>query len=282
MAIITLTTDWKNSDYYVAAVKARIMSICPEAKIVDISHSISAFNSAQAAFVIKKSYTYFPPGTIHIIGVNSVPEDGQSFLAVEAHGQYFIGTDNGIFALIFGDNVKRIIKIVYDKSLSESKKTDDSESSSYGELFPELSIFAVTAAFMAGGGNLSELGEIQEGFNRQIPIRATFENSRIIGSVIYIDSYQNAISNISRELFYRVGKGRRFDIFVQSNYYKISKINNFYNETSVGELLAVFNSLDLLEIAINKGNVAELLALDLNSVIRLKFYDQKEQDSTTG
>ena len=126
---------------------------------------------------------------------------------------------------------------------------------------------------------MDELGEVQESFTRNTPIRATFENSRINGSIIYIDSYQNAISNISKELFFRVGKNRRFEIFVQSNYYKISKINNFYNETSVGELLAVFNSLDLLEIAINKGNAAELLALDLNSVIRIKFYDQEEQET---
>jgi len=276
MPIITLTTDWKNSDFYVAAVKGRIMGICPEAQIVDVSHSISSFNSAQAAFVLKKSYEYFPAGTIHIIGINSVPEKNQPFLAIEAFDQYFIGTDNGIFALIFGEQVDKIIRIIYDEDPDENKNSLSREISSGGNLFPELNIFAVTAAFLAGGGNIEELGETQDSFFRQIPIRAAFENSRINGSIIYIDSYQNAISNISRDLFSRVGKNRRFEIFIQSNYHKITKINNTYNETTVGELLAVFNSLNLLEIAINKGNAAELLALDLNSVIRVKFYDQEE------
>lgn len=273
MAIITLTTDWNNSDYYIASVKARISAIYPKANIIDISHSIPPFNSAQAAFVIKYSYNHFPVGTVHIVGVNTIPEKGQLFLAIKAQGQYFIGTDNGIFALIFREGIERIISI--DTKKLEKINISSSGRQNSGKLFPELEIFSEAAAFLAGGGDILELGTEQDSFYRQTPIRAAFEDSRINGSIIYIDSYRNAISNISRELFSRVGLERRFEIFVQSNNYKykITRINQTYNETSVGELLALFNSIDLLEIAINKGNVSELLGLDMNSSIRIKFHE---------
>jgi len=273
MAIITLTTDWNNSDYYIASVKARIYAIYPEANIIDISHSIPPFNSTQAAFVIKHCFHNFPPGTVHIIGVNTIPEKGQKFLAIKVQGQYFIGTDNGIFALIFREGIERIISIDLESFKKEDISYVDRQNSD--KLFPELEIFSEAAAFLGGGGNILELGSEQDGFYRQTPIRATFEDSRINGSIIYIDSYRNAISNISRELFSRVGKDRRFEIFVQSNNYKnkITRLNQTYNETSMGELLALFNSIDLLEIAINKGNVSELLGLDLNSSIRIKFHE---------
>jgi len=206
MAIITLTTDWKNSDYYIAAVKARILSIYNDINIVDISHSITQFNSAQAAFVIKNAYKYFPEGTTHIIGVNSVPENDQALIAVESLGQYFLGNDNGVFALIFREEKTRIVKITNQIHGFPDEGSSKGKNEINGLLFPELNILAGTAAFLVKGGNITELGEIQDSYSRQLPIRATFEESSINGSVIYIDSYQNAISNISRDLFTRVGK----------------------------------------------------------------------------
>jgi S-adenosylmethionine hydrolase len=92
--------------------------------------------------------------------------------------------------------------------------------------------------------------------------------------VIHIDSYQNAITNISRELFLRVGGGKAFHIFVQSKHYKIDRINKRYNETEEGELLAIFNSSGLLEIAIRNGNAAGLMKLNTNSTIRVEFKEE--------
>jgi S-adenosyl-L-methionine hydrolase (adenosine-forming) len=77
-------------------------------------------------------------------------------------------------------------------------------------------------------------------------------------------------------LYERIGKGRQFDIALQSNHYRLNRINKTYGETSVGELLVLFNSLDLLEVAINKGNAAELLNLNNSSTIRIKFFDKKK------
>ena len=89
--------------------------------------------------------------------------------------------------------------------------------------------------------------------------------------MIHIDSYQNAITNVSQELFKRVGNGKAFEIYVRSKYNMINRINKQYNETDPGDLLAIFNSSGLLEIAIRNGNAAGLLNLDTNSTIRVVF-----------
>jgi S-adenosyl-L-methionine hydrolase (adenosine-forming) len=137
--------------------------------------------------------------------------------------------------------------------------------------FPELDVFAKVACDIINGANPESIGMPTDKLVRRVSLHATIEDSIIIGRIVYIDSYQNAITNISYELFQQVGKDRQFKIFVQSNGNVISKINKTYQETSPGELLAIFNSINLLEIAISEGNAAELLNLDTNSTVRIKF-----------
>ena len=256
MSIITLTTDWNKDDYYTGAVKGTILSNCPEVTIIDITHQIKPFNIYQAAFILKNSYKYYPSGTVHIIGVKTEAFGEHNYLIAELDNQYFLGTDNGVFSLLFKDNdpVKYF-------------SINDYEQSS----FPVLNIFATIACNLIKGEKPESIGTEAEAINRRVPLRATIEENILIGSIVYIDSFQNAITNISKDLFDRVGNGKPFKIYVQSNHYVISKINKSYQETSVGEILAIFNSLNLLEIAINGGNAAELLNLDTNSSIRIKF-----------
>ena len=195
MPVITLTTDWNLDDYYVGALKGKIYSKYPDVKIIDITHQIPPHNIARGAFVLKNSYLNFQEGTIHIIGINSEPGPGRSPLVIYADNHYFIGTDNGIFGLIFKNNPDKVVEIKWDKEKQNSS-------------FPELSIFADTACYILHGGDIEEIGEVVSEYNKRIPIRAAIEESVINGSVIYIDSYQNAITNISSELFNRIGKNR--------------------------------------------------------------------------
>lgn len=259
MPIITLTSDWNANDFYVGAIKGKILSQCPHALIIDISHQVQPFNITQAAFIVRNTYSNFPDNSIHIIGVNTEGGSERPFLALKYNKHYFIGTDNGIFGLLFENDPDPIISI----------KTNEKVSS-----FTALTVFADAASKLANDVKIESLGSPVKSFTKRIPIRAAIEESIINGSVIYIDSYKNVITNISRELFERIGKNRPFEIYVRSNHYKINKINSFYHETSPGEILALFNSVGLLEIAINMGNVADLLDLSVNSSIRIKFLDK--------
>jgi S-adenosylmethionine hydrolase len=258
MHIITLTSDWNENDYYVASLKGKILSSCPEVRIVDINHKIKPFNTAQAAFVVRNSYSHFPADTIHIIAVNSEPDIGGQLLAARLNNQYIICSDNGILGLLGGPEPELVVRI---------KESEEHNSAS----FISMTIFIEVACSLAGGTPLNELGTVTNIYNKQTPLRPTIEDHTITGSVIHIDSHQNAITNISKELFDRVGNGKQFKIYVQSKHYMIKKINSRYSETPPGELLAIFNSVNLLEIAIRNGNAAGLLKLNTSSTVRVEF-----------
>ena len=263
MHIITLTSDWNDNDYYVASIKGKILSSCPDNVIVDINHRIKPFNTSQAAFVVRNSYPSFPEETIHIIAVNSEPYEGRKLLAARLDNQFFLCADNGIIGLLGAPGPEMVVEL---------NSAGNQEPSS----FIALTVFSEIACLLSGGKALQDLGTLTESYIKQIPLRPTLEDHIITGSVIYIDSYQNAITNISREFFTHVGSGRAFRIYVQSKHYVLDKINNRYNETPPGELLAIFNSVGLLEIAIRNGNAAGLLKLNTSSTIRVEFNEVQD------
>jgi S-adenosylmethionine hydrolase len=255
MSIVTLTSDWNSDDYYSAAVKGKILSHCPDTIVFDITNQVPPFNIALAAFQLKHAYRHFPADTIHIIAVNSETKEKRPYIALKANNQYFIGYDNGIFGLIFDHDPEEIVSI----------------DSSKAGTFPELSVFTEAACEIIRTGKISGLGSKYTRLYKQVSMLPAIDESVINGSVIYIDSYKNAFTNISRELFDQIGKGRPFEIFVQSNHNRIDRLNINYSDSSMGEMLALFNSLGLLEIAINEGNAADLLNLAHNSSVRIKF-----------
>ena len=258
MAIATLISDWNQSDYYIGAMKGRLMSLIPDIQIVDISHDISHFNISEAAFVLKNSYTHFPEGSHHIICINSEPRPDRKPLLAMKDGHYFYSMDTGILNLIFNDKPEKVYELsLFDKDQIQS--------------FPEYDFLLQAVAHIEQEGAPENIGRLTEDYLKRTPLRAVIDDNEITGSIVYIDSYQNAITNISRKLFDRIGDGRSFDIYIQSHHYKISQIHQVYGEAPSGELMALFNSAGMLEVAINSGYAASLLNLKVGSNVRVKF-----------
>jgi len=143
----------------------------------------------------------------------------------------------------------------------------------------ELDLFARAASDLISGKKPEELGKPLKDFTEKVPLRATIDKDVITGSIIFIDSYGNAISNITREVFYRVFENKQYRILIQSNKNFTDRISIKYSDEPVGELLARFNSLDLLEISINGANVAELLSLTIGSVVRVDLANKKSSSN---
>ncbi len=262
MAIITLTTDWGVKDYYVSAVKGAILSEYPEANIVDVSHLVPPFDILQASFILKNSFFNFPKGSVHLIGVNTLMEKDIRYLAVYSQGHYFIGADNGIFSLIFDSTPDKIIELNLPSNV-------------YNITFPTKEILVKAACHMAKGGSIDLLGTEVNSYLERILLRAVVEGSVIRGSVIYIDSYKNVITNITQTLFEEIGKDRPFTVFFRKFEYNIDVISKSYTDVYEGEKVALFSSTGYLEIAINQGKASGLLGLDMGDTVRVEFYDRK-------
>ena len=258
MAIITLTTDMGTRDHYVAAVKGAIYSQLEEAKIVDISHHLARFDIAQCAFMLRNSYKEFPKGTVHIIGVDPEASVDRGHMLIECDGHYFIGADNGIFSILFDMIPENIFE------LNISQDSDDLT-------FPVKDVFAKAACHLARGGTPEIIGVRKSSVQQKQMYRPIVEESVIRGTVIYIDSYGNVITNITKSLFQQVRKGRSFTILFRSSAYAITKISRKYSQVPEGEKIALFGSSEHLEIAINKG--VEGAGGGANKLFGLKIYD---------
>jgi S-adenosylmethionine hydrolase len=257
MAIITLTTDLGDKDIYQAALKGSILRTLPAVNIVDITHSVAAFNIQQAAFILKNSFYYFPEQTVHLLGIDTIFSDDTKFLAIKYRDHYFVGADNGIFSLIFDEDPDEIVEI---NILQDLKFLH----------FPLADIFVKAACHLAEGKSLSEIGIPVYGIEKKMTLQPAVERNQIRGMVIYIDSFQNVITNITKDFFNRVQEGRRFVLYFKRNE-TITHLSWHYNEVPEGEKLCLFGISDHLEIAINKGNASGLLGLNLGDSVIIDF-----------
>ena len=253
MALITFLSDFGESDHYVAAVKAKILTVNPQAKIIDISHQIASCDIAHAAYVLKAVYKDFPKGTVHLVAVNTAGQQGDKYIVIALEGYYFIGTDNGLFGLISDQEASAKIAIHY---------TDPTT-------FPAKQVFAPAAAKLANGSPLEELGSPLEDYKRMLGRQLKANKKQISGHVIRVDHYGNLITNIEKTPFDILSKGKRYNItFGRENSQRIHE--NVYN-ADAGDVFIIFNDQGYLEVGINQGNASELLGLDYDSPVTINF-----------
>jgi len=275
MPIITLTTDFGTKDHFVGALKGTIYKELSDAKIVDISHQITPFNITETAYILKNSYQNFPKGTIHIIGVDSEISMENKPLAIQLDGQFFICGDNGIVSMITNEIIPEKMVEITIQNTNENNPVI-------------LDVFVKVACHIARGGMLDVIGKkiesVKELFEIQPQINT--EQNQIVGSIIYIDNFGNVISNISKNTFNNIGKGRNFEIIARS--YKFTKIYKKYNDIvdftipedkrqDDGKRLAIFNSSNFLEISMYRSNLktvggaSSLLGLNYRDNITIRF-----------
>lgn len=251
--IITLTTDWGSKDHYVGAVKGKLLSLSNEdISIIDISHDIPPLRVFEAAFVLKNCMEYFPKGTIHIVGVYSEASEKMPHILVEYKGCYFIGADNGIFHLLF-DQPDKIYEI-------------DMYQDSDFFTFPALDLYVKVAAAIINNDPVSEIGHEIKQLNSDLFYFSPADTpTSISGIITYIDNYGNAITNITYEKFREIVKNNTFTILFSRN--ELNKVVRNYGDAEPGELIAIFNSSGMLELAQNDGNISAILGLRINDKV---------------
>ncbi len=257
MSVITLTTDWGLKDFHVAALKGLLLTAAPTVNIIDITHLIEGNNIAQGAFIFGNAYSSFPQGTVHIIGVGSFSEKPAELLLIKRDGHYFIGMNDGFFSLVFDEKPVDMVTLTLSGNAHAAY---------------DLQSIVKAAEHVLNGNNIYELGSRPSAFVERTIFRPVIEEDVIRGTVVYIDEFGNAITNIRHELFQEQRRDRKFEINARRQQYVISVLHKRYDETEEGNLIALFNTTGLLEIAINQGNASRLLGLKQNDTIRIDFH----------
>ena len=275
MPVITLTSDFGNKDHFVGSVTGSLNNEIPNVNIIDISNDISPFNIIEGAYIIENAYKNFPEGSIHIIGVDSEKTPEKKHLVIKLDGHYFICADNGIMSLV-ANRIKpeKIIEINIHNSSSSS--------------FTVLDVFVKVAAHIYRGGSIDLVG------NKIFQLKELYDinpilnekSNEITGNVIYIDNYENVVTNISKLVFEEFGKSRPYVINARN--YKFNSIVNSYSESikfdikkelrkEEGKKIALFNKANFLELAIYKSNplitggASSLFGLKYRDVVTIKF-----------
>lgn len=274
MALITLTSDYGTLDYRVAAIKGSILSLMHDVRIVDITHDIQAYNLLQTAYILRSAYRYYPKGTIHIISVDSFYHKQRKNIIAKIDGHYFICADNGLLSLAFKDiHPEEIYEIRLNNRFDDEVQ------------FATTDLFVPAAVHLANGGVPELVGNKIEKLRERRVLRAIFtESDRLmVGEVIYMDNYGNAVSNISKVFFAEKLSGfKTFEMKFRS--FILTKIYNCYTgsvgewerEESVhGNAVAIFNEFDYLTITIYKGSktngASTLLGLKVGDRILIEF-----------
>lgn len=257
MPMITLTSDWGWKDHYLAAVKGRIKSLLPGADVIDISHDVEPFNLKEASFIIRNSYGSFPPGTVHLIAVSTERPGENPQMAALYDGQYFLCGDNGLFSLVFDFRPEKLVTLA--------------GGSSQPATFRALHALVDAAVALAGGSDITRLGQVSDEWVEKSHFQPVVSGNIIRGLIIYVDNYENVITNITRDLFEKTGRGRKFRIECRGE--QVEQLSSNYSDVPPGDPLALFGHTGNLEIAINHDRASSLLGLYESDSIRVEFFD---------
>jgi S-adenosylmethionine hydrolase len=274
MSIITLTTDFGHKDYFVSVTKAALIQEAPEAMIVDISHEISPFNHTETAYILRNAYKSFPKGTVHIVGVDSELSPENNHIAMHFDGHYFVGANNGVFALIIEEmKYEKLVEINIHNTLLTT--------------FPVLDVFVKVAGHLSRNGSMDVIGKPLQKLKEIVDVKPVVNDSgtQIIGSVIYIDNFGNVVTNIKKASFLEIQKTRPFKIFAQSVTFdhifdSFAASINFSmpkdKREEDGKKIAIWNAAGHLELAIYKsnpkdGNARSLFGLEFRTPVTIFF-----------
>ncbi len=253
--IITLLTDFGTADHYVAAMKGVILSIAPQARLVDVCHEVESQNVLSGAYLLANSVPWFPAGTIHLAVVDPGVGSERRIIAGRWGDQIVIAPDNGLVSVVQQNTPAAEIFELTDRQyfLPEVSNT-----------FHGRDVMAPVAAHLACGTALSALGApIDHPLIIHVPQPEVIEN-RLVGQVTHVDRFGNLVTNIKADQFREFAPKT-----VHLKNHVISSLVVTYADVPVGRPLAVVGSSNMLEISVNQGNARTELAAGIGAEVFL-------------
>lgn len=255
---ITLLTDFGDRDGYVGVMKGVIAGICPDARLIDLTHDIPPQNLAAARFTLLNAYAYFPAGTVHVVVVDPGVGTTRRAIALQIPQGYLVGPDNGVLSGVFDHVPPEDIKAV---ELTEPHYWRSPQPS---HTFHGRDIFAPVAAHLAAGVALAALGDSldPQTLTRIAIPPAEITPHQIIGSIQHSDHFGNLITTIPAAAI------ADQNWVMQVGAVKIP-VGKAYGEVALGHAIALVGSHGWVEIAVNSSSAQARLRLIIGDEVRL-------------
>jgi S-adenosylmethionine hydrolase len=257
--IVTLMTDFGSRDHYVAAMKGVILGICPQATIVDVTHEVSSYEVAEAAFLLSQTWICFPRRTVHVVVVDPGVGSMRRPILAQLDGHSFIAPDNGVLTPILTREGCKVRHITAEKYFRQP----------VSQTFHGRDIFAPIAARLLSKVTPARFGPLIDNHLRltfERPIRTARRGWT--GAILHIDHFGNIVTNIPLADFPQV-EHQPFEIAI--GYRVVEKLARSYSEMASGELFAIIGSSGYLEISANQDSAAKILGCETGAPVEIRL-----------
>ena len=238
---------------------AVILSICPEAAIVDVTHEIDKFNIRMGAYMLASAAPYFPKGTVHVGVVDPGVGTERRSILVQTRQGFFVGPDNGL--LIFAAEKQGITSI---HEITNPKLMLPRVSNT----FHGRDVFAPAAAHLANGVPPSDFGPLIRDVVKPEFAKVTRKKDMLVGEVLNIDGFGNVVTNLSEQEITKLLVGDWIIAELPKCKLKL-KFGKTYAEAQPKEALALIGSHGYVELAVNQGNAAETFQTKAGDKVKL-------------
>jgi S-adenosylmethionine hydrolase len=259
MGTITLTTDFGTRDWFAGTMKAVILGLHPRANVVDITHEIPPGDIRAGAFALMAGCRYFPKGTVHVAVVDPGVGTRRRPMAAQLGGHYFVGPDNGLFTPIYEDAEKngwplKIVHLVNEKYfLAQVSRT-----------FHGRDIFAPVSAHLANGVPLADLGPvISDPLRLQMP-KPEKTPTGWRAHVMAADAFGNLTTDLPSAA---LAEHAQVSFHLRGR--EVRGLVDSYGQKQPGELVALVDSENYVEIAIVNGSAAQVLGAQVGEVVEV-------------
>lgn len=272
-AIVTLTTDFGSIDAYAAAMKGVILGINPQAKLIDVCHSVQPQNIREAAFILKTAYPFFPDGTIHIVVVDPGVGTARRAVILKTPSALFIAPDNGVLSYViqpslsgYDEDKTRLYQVeLPDKMEAVAITNPEYWRSPVSPTFHGRDIFAPVAAHLSLGVPLGSFGKkINSVAMLPLPHPRLADDGSLVGHILHIDNFGNLITDVTS-----TDLPPTEAISVEVGSQLISGARRTYADGK--GLLILIGSSGHMEIALNTGNAASFLKAKVGNEIRVRY-----------
>lgn len=261
--IVALLTDYGEKDQYAGSLRGAVLSACPEARVVDITHDIQRHDVREAGFVLRATSLAFPAGTVFVAVVDPGVGGPRRGVAIRAGGYYFVGPDNGVFTLVLSDHRDAEVRSLTNLALHRR---------TVAATFHGRDVFGPVAGALARGVPFEEVGA-----HVGDPEVYEFPDPEILpegldGRIIHIDRFGNFITSIGGAVWesFLQSVGGDLTMMVAHVDGVVIPVVNTFAEVPEEEACGYLGSAGRVEVAVNRGSAAERFGLRLGDTISLR------------